>query len=154
MAYLDVIPLATAKEYLKVDVGFSADDNQITRMISSALRKIEKQTQHISYARDESYLVKNGSAIVWDYPINSVVDPAEYTEEVNYLNTCYDFGSADVEFVTLNVGYADPNDFPEELKDAALEMIDAMYYANSDDRKKDISQLAKDSINENRRFII
>lgn len=157
MAYLDVIPLATAKEYLKVDSGYTADDNQITRMIKSALKNIEDITNHVADQRNKTYVVKDRCVIVHDYPINSVVSPAlssAYEVELYPLSSKYILDSTDDTTIVLNVGYVDLDDYPDELIDAALEMIDVMYYANSKDGKKDISLLAKDAINRHKRFIL
>lgn len=122
MSYLTVIPLNTAKDYLRVDTGFADDDAQITIMINGALRYIEKRTNHIMYVQEKVYTgvcqVK-----VYDYPINSIVtDPAPFV--VHF--TMFDIFPND-KTVTLNVGYA-VGEVPDELILAALEMIKVWYY--------------------------
>ena len=57
MAYLDVITLADAKSYLRVDDTLTDDDAQISRMIKSALSTIEKRTNVLVYARSKNYLM-------------------------------------------------------------------------------------------------
>jgi len=122
MAYIDVITLETAKNYLKVDEDFTDDDALITSMINGALRFIEKRTNHIMFAQDKIY---NGSCQVkvYDYPINSIVtDPAPF--KVDYtLFTIY----PDVKTVTLNVGYG-VDEVPDDLIQAGLQMIKVWYY--------------------------
>jgi len=44
MAYLDIIPLADAKNYLKIDDSLTEDDNNITRMIKASLIEVERMT--------------------------------------------------------------------------------------------------------------
>jgi len=122
MAYIDVITLETAKNYLKVDEDLTDDDALITSMINGALRFIEKRTNHIMFAQDKIY---NGSCQVkvYDYPINSIVtDPAPF--KVDYtLFTIY----PDVKTVTLNVGYG-IDEVPDDLIQAGLQMLKVWYY--------------------------
>lgn len=123
MAYINVITLERAKTYLRVDEVFSEDDAEITSMINAALRYIEKYTNHLVYSREQVY---NGfcQVKVYDYPINSIVtDPAPM---VCYFSTFAVFPNDKT--VTLNVGYDDPATVPDELIQAALQMIKVWYY--------------------------
>ena len=60
MAYIDIIPLADAKVYLRIDDTLTEDDAQITRMINGALSYVERYTSHILYARDKEYRFIDG----------------------------------------------------------------------------------------------
>ncbi len=75
MAYIDVISLASAKLYLRVDDTLTEDDAQITNMISSALKYVEDKTQILVYARSKTYRMINGFVKVYDFPINSIITP-------------------------------------------------------------------------------
>jgi len=122
MAYIDVITLETAKNYLKVDEDLTDDDALITSMINGALRFIEKRTNHIMFVQEKAY---NGSCQVkvYDYPINSIVtDPAPFKVDFT-LFTIY----PDVKTVTLNVGYG-VDEVPDDLIQAGLQMIKVWYY--------------------------
>lgn len=122
--YIDVISLSTAKNHLRVDLDFTADDLAIERMIRSACELIEKNTAHYLYARDITYNRNRSDQFitVFDYPINSIVENDVIA--LNYsLKTQY---RADT--VTLNVGYANPTDVPSALIDCALMLIDSWYY--------------------------
>jgi len=122
MAYIDVITLDRAKNYLKVDEDLTDDDALITSMINGALRFIEKRTNHIMFAQDKIY---NGSCQVkvYDYPINSIVtDPAPFKVDFT-LFTIY----PDVKTVTLNVGYG-VDEVPDDLIQAGLQMLKVWYY--------------------------
>ena len=153
MAYTDVITLADAKLYLRIDDTLTDDDAQITRMISSALSYVEKWTNVLVYARNKDYLIVDGIIRVYDYPINSVVSPdeADMTITRKTLYTIYEYNT-DTD-LTLNVGYANPDDVPQELKDVALEIIDNMYYRN-DWKNMGLSPLSIDILNKHKRFII
>ena len=76
MAYIDVITLADAKLYLRVDDTMTADNAQITSMINSALKYVEDYTRIMVYDRDKTYRMVNGVIRVYDYPINSVISPS------------------------------------------------------------------------------
>ncbi len=75
MAYIDVISLASAKLYLRVDDTLTEDDAQITSMISTALKYVEKNTQILVFARSKTYRMINGFKRVYDFPINSIISP-------------------------------------------------------------------------------
>ena len=156
MAYIDVLTLAEAKNHLRVDT--TDDDAAITRMINSALSYLESLTNVMVYQRDKTYLMVDGQVLVYDYPINSVESPADYdsdeTERKHNYNI-YNYGT-DTTDLTLSVGYALAADYPQELKEVALEIIDLMYFANETGKnyKKDLSELSKDVINRYKRFYL
>lgn len=74
--YLDVITLAEAKLYLRVDDTLTADDAQITSMINVALKYVEDYTSILVFSRDKTYRLINGLKRVYDFPINSVINPS------------------------------------------------------------------------------
>ena len=155
MAYLDVISLADAKTYLRLDDTLSADDNAIIRMIKSALSYIEMRTNVIIYQRDKTYLMVDGCAKIYDYPINSLSTPAdaEATRKNGFTNYIYGSDTTDL---TLSVGYADPDDIPKELIDVAYEIIDIFYYEHETGKSidKDLSAMSQRILDEHKRFII
>ena len=157
MAYLDIIPLADAKIYLRIDDTLTEDDAQITRMIKSALSYVENETRHILYARNKDYRLIDGCVRIYDYPFNSYVTPdeADYSEVENKtLHTNYTYGSSNG-LITLNVGYTDVADIPTELIDIAYEIIDIYYYGKESGKTTaDLSQLNKDALNQYKRYIL
>ena len=123
MAYIDVITLERAKNYLRIDPDLTEDDSEITSMINASLRYVEKRTNHLMYARD---IVYNGvcQVKVYDYPINSIVtDPAPW----GLTRTVYTIYPND-NSVELNVGYATLEDVPDIFIQSALQMIKVWYY--------------------------
>lgn len=149
MAYIDVIPLERAKNYLRIDVDLTDDDTEITSMINAALRYIEKRTNHIMYARDIVY-TQGCQVKVYDYPINSIVtDPAPYQVD---FSTWVVF--IDTKTVELNVGYENTEDVPDELIQAALQMIKVWYYESEKQVNSTlIPESVKEAIDVYRRFI-
>jgi len=155
MAYIDVITLSEAKTYLRVDDTLTEDDAQITRMINASLSYVEKATNIIVFARLKEYVMVNGCNRVYDYPINSLIDPIEASIERKTLYSIYSYGT-DTITLSLNVGYADVNDFPDELREVALEIIDLMYYEHESGKSyiKDLSSLSVSILNQYKRFLI
>ena len=139
MSYLSVITLERAKNYLRVDLDFDADDSEITSMISAACRYIEKRINHILYARD---IIYKGSCQVkvYDYPINSIVtDPAPFKVDFAMFTVF-----PDVKEVELNVGYG-TDEVPDDLIQAMLQMIKVFYYESE---KQFNSTLIPESVKE------
>jgi hypothetical protein len=149
MAYLDVLTLARVKNYLRIDEDLEEDDNEITSMINAACRFVEKRTNHIFYDRDVTYS-NQLNLKVYDYPINEIVSP---TDPVVLHFSLYDMFPNE-NSVTLNVGYTDPADVPEELLQACLQMIKVWYYESEKQVNTTlIPEAAMQSIDINRRFI-
>jgi hypothetical protein len=150
MSYLDVLPLARVLNYLRVDEDLEEDDNEIQSMIKAACIFVEKRTNHIFYAREITYRSNILPLKVYDYPINEIVAP---TDPVVLHFSLHDVFPNETE-VTLNVGYEDPTDVPEELKQACLQMIKVWYYESE---KQVNSTLIPESvmqvIDTNRRFL-
>ena len=156
MAYLDIITLADAKTYLRIDDILTEDDAQITRMIKASLSQIERVTNYIFFARSKSYVVENCSVNVYDFPINSLTTPTTATSVEKAVYTTYTTQSNDDLKVTLNVGYTDPLDVPNDLIEVAYEMIDLMYYSPETGKsiKSDLSELSKMVLSNYKRFFI
>ena len=91
MAYIDVISLSEAKNYLRVDDTLTEDDSSITRMINASLKYVENYTGVILFSRDVKYLVKEGVLQLYQYPINTDLDTLTnytYDRKSKYTNIC------------------------------------------------------------------
>ena len=152
--YLDVISLQTAKNYLGVDDSLIEDDNDITRMIKSALEYVEEFTNVLVCARDKDYLLQDCIKRVYDYPINTLNTPTDAVATLRPLYTSYSVSDSDLDFINLNVGYTDPNDVPSKLIDVALEKIELMYYGEKERgaAKKQLSELSMNNLYQSKRF--
>lgn len=150
MAYLDIITLPQAKTYLKIDDTLTEDDANITRMIKAALSKFEKMTNVFLYDRDKVYQLDESCVLVYDFPINTV--PAGVVETTK--STYSIFAYSDAEEITLNVGYDDVADIPQDYIEVAYEMIDIMYNEKESGKKSELSELSKETIANAKRFII
>lgn len=156
MAYTDIITLAEAKTYLRIDDTLTEDDAQITRMIKASLSQIERATNYILFSRAKSYVVEDLSARVYDYPINSLTTPTTATSLEKSIYTTYTTLLKTELKVTLNVGYTTPSDVPSDLVEVAYEMIDLMYYSPETGKsvKSDLSELSKMVLSNYKRFFI
>jgi len=157
MAYLDIIPLADAKVYLRIDDTLTDDDAQITRMIKGALSFVERSTNVMLFAREKTYRFINGVVSVYDSPINSITTPTDdLTSETKTLYTNYCYSVGDNSLLTLNVGYADLTDIPQELIEVAYEVIELMYYEKQTNKSHldSLSSLSTMILNNYKRFIL
>lgn len=149
MAYLDVISLERAKNYLRIDSDLTEDDAEITSMIIGACKYVEKNTNHIFFAQDKTYSNIFGVK-VYDYPINSLVSPTDAVV-VNY-SLCATYPNETS--VVLNVGYTDPTDVPDELVQACLQLIKVWYYESEKQVNTTlIPESVRQAIDINRRFL-
>lgn len=146
MTYLDVISLATAKTYLRIDTDQTETDAEITEMIKGALSFIEKRTGHIMYARDKTYY-SDCNLNVYDYPINTT-DPSGLI-----YSTFTQYSPINRELI-LNVGYINPLDVPKELIQAALQMLKVWYFeAEKQVNTTLIPESVMQALDVNRRFL-
>jgi len=169
MNYLDVLPLADVKLYLRIDDDQNETDAEITSMIKSAMRYVENHTGHIFYARSKTYDLRYDYIRVYDYPINSVTkgldnDGADvtltyksnytYTDKTNY--TLYESIASNAVKIVLNVGYTDVEDIPDELIDLTKVIIKTMFFESESDRTfhENLPQWANLMLEQHRRFLI
>lgn len=152
MNYLDVIPLEEAKVYLRIDEDLLEDDNQIIRMIKGSLSYIEQYTGIHFYNRDKTYNVVDRCVRVYDYPINSE-ESTIIKKEVKTLHTNY---ITDEDTLTLNIGYENTEDIPQELLEVAYTIIKNMYYEKENNKTilDSIDSLSVMTLNQYKRFII
>jgi len=150
MAYLDIIPLVDAKNYLKIDDSLSEDDNNITRMIKASLIEVERITNIHLIAKSKTYYFSNFCALVYDYPINTLTSPTTAIREEKTQYSIYVAQNITDLQLVLNIGYANVADVPQDLIEVAYEMIDIMYY----NKEGKLSNLAKMTLDGYKRFII
>jgi hypothetical protein len=156
MAYIDVLTLAQAKTFLRIDDTLSDDDAQITQMIKSSLSTIERRTNVLVYARSKSYLFQDYEVRVYDFPINSLTSPSDAVLVEKELHSIYTTNNTANLKLVLNVGYTNPLDVPSELIDAALQLVKYMYYEAETNTaaKGNIPYWIQEMIDQHKRFII
>jgi hypothetical protein len=128
MDALDVITLEAAKEYLVVD--FPDQDDNIRRLISTAVAMVEQYTGYRLYERDVTYTVGRCEYEIVDYPvevtgvtlgggvINYITEQAALSMYVRAPR-----GSV----IAATVGYESVSDIPAPLIDGALKILTYLY---------------------------
>lgn len=150
---MDLITLSEAKVYLRIDDTLTEDDNQISRMVNSSLAYVEKYTNVYLRPTTKEYFFSNGSVLVYDYPITTVLNPEEITRTEKQQ---YSILNSNLDKVTLNIGYADAAEVPTELIDVAYEILDILYYQHETGKsvKTDLSSVSVTVLDEFKRFVI
>ena len=148
MAYTDVISLSEAKDYLGVDD--TSRDAEITRIITSALKYIEKRTNVLVDERNKVYDLIDGVVKVYDAPINTLdVNLSATVSRIKRpLYSIYVETDDNQETLTLSVGSSNVD---EDLKEAGYMLIE--HYFGEGERMA-IPKAVEDIINANRRFIL
>lgn len=121
MTYNEILPLAEVKNYLRIDDDFTEDDLAIERMVRSALQFIEKRANHIFQQREATYYRNHSQYIdIYDYPVyySGNLTKLNYADKVRF----------DADSVTVTIGYANRDEVPEPLIEAALQMIKVFFY--------------------------
>jgi len=135
--YLDVVTLAQAKTYMRIDDTITGVDNEITQMINSAFEYIERETNHLFGEREKTYLYRvydHNTVNVYDFPINDSVTPADdFKSTLKPLYTRYQSLKGD-ESIILKVGYTDTDQVPDVFRQAVLEIVKNWYYASDENQ--------------------
>ena len=123
------ITLEEAKYYLRIDDPIEPElDLELQAMIDAAIRYLEDKTNWVWFPRDKRYFATSddgcgGDTRIYDFPINSITGGFP-EEEKNGYTLVHTRGA----IITANVGFADSNDIPAPLKQAALQLIKYFYY--------------------------
>ena len=122
MTYNEILPLTTVKNYLRLDSSFTADDQDIERMVRSAFGIIEKQTGYVLQLRKNVTYKRaySGFIDIYDYPViySGNLTRLDYAGKVRF----------DADKVTVNLGFDNINEIPSALIDCALQMIKVWYF--------------------------
>jgi uncharacterized phiE125 gp8 family phage protein len=143
MNQLNVVSLAEAKLYLRIDPDDTVEDGLITSLIKSAVNQAEQFTLQILWQRELSAITPvSGILRIFDYPIVSIenvkdpdlatltfetIETQAYTEVIS--------GTAGLNTVNYVAGYGwnydGGSEVPDDIETAIKTMI-AYYYENRD----------------------
>lgn len=130
--YIDLVPLATAKTYLRIDSDITETDAEITLLINSACELIERYTQIYLKPQSKSYYFNTeGYARVYAYPISAITYPTDsddYEVTVKQLYSNYEPNDADLEYITATIGHTDTDNVPSIITQAVLETVKLWFY--------------------------
>lgn len=131
-SYLDLISVAQAKVYLRIDDTLNEDDTDIEQMIKAAFLFIERYTNHIFINREFSQLVPPK---IYNYPITEINGEAENGIDYdNWYQRNYDkiygeYGCINPPVMTAyKAGYVNTEDVPADFIQSAKQLLKVWYY--------------------------
>lgn len=137
MSYLTQIPVAEAREWLRLDDN--SNDSLIELMIKNACKVFEQRTRHFIFQQSKDY---NKGKRIYDFPI---ADTSNLTNKTLYYIADED--------VSLSVGYAS-GELPEDVKECIFTMVETKFYANESEKVSSYPPLVEETINVYKRFYI
>ena len=152
MDQLNVVSLAQAKLWLRVDLDYDYEDGLITALIKSAVNQVEQYTLQVLWQRSITEISdKNGNLRLYNYPIIAVEDVVDKDFEQ------IDFEIIDTPFYTdvitqrpgyntvtyvagYDWNYDGGSDVPDDIETAIKEMI-TFLYENRDNPKEEMPKV-------------
>jgi hypothetical protein len=152
MDQLNVVSLAQAKLWLRVDLDYDYEDGLITALIKSAVNQVEQYTLQVLWQRSITEISdKNGNLRLYNYPIIAVEDVVDKDLEQ------IDFEIIDTPFYTdvitqrpgyntvtyvagYDWNYDGGSDVPDDIETAIKEMI-TFLYENRDNPKEEMPKV-------------
>jgi len=132
--YTDLVSLAEAKSYLRIDDAITDVDDEITLMINSACNLVESYTQvYLKPQTKEYYFNCEGYIRLYSWPINTITVPADitaYDEAMRQLYTVYTRKSISLESMTFNVGHSDTENVKPIFQQAILETVKLWFFGS------------------------
>lgn len=138
MNALNVVTLAQAKLFLRVDSDYTYDDTLIESLIKAAVQEVELKTLQILYQRTITTITRTGKCYLYEYPLLSVetvvnTDAEEQTFELeetdNYTLVLSD--ASGLQTITYVAGYGwdyeGGTEVPDAIQTALKEMITYLY---------------------------
>ncbi len=127
MDALDIIPLATAKDWLS-----TSDEVQLPRLIKSAINFVEVYTGYKLYQRPVTYTVGDCALEITDFPIADIEVKDSEGTAVTYKQRSDVYNiyitAAEGSIVTANAGYASLEAVDQPiLVDAAYKMLTYLF---------------------------
>lgn len=164
MDALNVVSLAEAKLWLKIDPDYDDDDSIIESLIKSVVNQVEQYTMQILYPRVlTQYTGRCGTTKIYQYPLTSI-------EDVNNDGVYEDFDTVETDWytevlstvtnrqlVTFTAGYGWTYDMgtevPEDIITAIKEYVTYLY-ENRDDPYKKMPALVQQLLGPYRRITL
>lgn len=138
-----MLDLQRVKDYLRVDSDF--DDNEIESMITGAFDYFTKETNHVFGKIEKEFYTPFR---IYDSP---VYDPENILiKKSNYYVPKY---CPKTSFITLDVGYEDIEDVPNDIIQCILQIIKVWYYESENEQNATLLPMSvKQVIEKYRRF--
>jgi uncharacterized phiE125 gp8 family phage protein len=152
MDQLNVVSLAQAKMWLRLDEDYDYEDALITALIKSAVNQVEQYTLQVLYSRTITEISdRTGSLKIYNYPVISVEDvvdkditAVDFEIEESQWYTSVITNQPGFNTVTYVAGYDwnydGGSDVPDDIETAIKEMITYLY-ENRDNPKEEMPKV-------------
>ena len=154
MDQLNVVSLAQAKMWLRVDLDYEYEDALITALIKSAVNQVEQYTLQVLWQRTLTEITdRSGSLKIYNYPIISVEDVVDkdltivdFEIEESQWYTEVLTNQPGFNTVTYVAGYDwnydGGSDVPDDIETAIKGMITYLY-ENRDNPKEEMPKVVQ-----------
>ena len=154
MDQLNVVSLAQAKMWLRVDLDYDYEDALITALIKSAVNQVEQYTLQVLWQRTITEITdKSGSLKIYNYPVISVEDvvdkdvtAVDFEIEESQWYTSVITNQPGFNTVTYVAGYdwdyEGGSEVPDDIETAIKEMITYLY-ENRDNPKEEMPKVVQ-----------
>jgi len=152
MDQLNVVSLAQAKLWLRLDEDYDYEDGLITALIKSAVNQVEQYTLQVLWQRTLTEITdRTGSLKIYNYPVISVEDVVDkdltivdFEIEESQWYTSVITNQPGFNKVTYVAGYDwnydGGSDVPDDIETAIKEMITYLY-ENRDNPKEEMPKV-------------
>jgi uncharacterized phiE125 gp8 family phage protein len=152
MDQLNVVSLAQAKMWLRLDEDYEYEDGLITALIKSAVNQVEEYTLQVLWQRTLTEITdRTGSLKIYNYPVISVEDVVDkdltivdFEIEESQWYTSVITNQPGFNKVTYVAGYDwnydGGSDVPDDIETAIKEMITYLY-ENRDNPKEEMPKV-------------
>lgn len=146
MSALDVIPLASAKDWLRVD--FNDEDAKITELIKTAVEWVEKYTGKYLWRRNITYKVQpqdrcNRYAVISAAPDLAIVSVNGITTDLPSLNGDRLPIELTAQTIVYAAGYEPVTDIPSPIITAAKKFMALQYEEAIDGQDEQRSEIER-----------
>lgn len=120
---MSAVSLTLAKQYLRIDADYTAEDELIQLMIDAAENMVEVYTSHVLVQRDYTLVGAGCDQDIFLYPIADIPDGVKHCTHALYTSFDLSRGVS----TTFKVGYANYEDIPKQLIAAVLKQVNYTY---------------------------
>lgn len=156
-SYLDLISVAQAKVYLRIDDTQNEDDEDIEQMIKAAFLFIQRYTNHIFINASFEQIVPPK---IYNYPITEIDGDPDSFDWDNYYQKNYDriygpYGSyMPPVLVQYKAGYINIEDVPSDLIQSAKQLLKVWYYESEKQENSTLIPISvRQVLDQYRRFV-
>lgn len=146
---MSAVSLTLAKQYMRIDPDYTAEDELIQLMIDAAENMVEVYTSHVLTQRDYILIGAGCEQDIFLYPIAEIAEGVKHYTHALYTS----FDLRRDQSTTFKVGYANYKDIPKQLITAVLKQV-TYQFENRDVYESALHTDVKVMIDQLRRAIV